>query len=127
MSQVPENLLYTKTHEWVRQENDDTLTVGMTDNAQSLLGDVSQVTLPKINSTLKAGAHCCTVESVKAATDIYAPVDGKVIAINPALKENAKGINSDPYGKGWLFKIKPSKEVITERFLDAKAYKKIEL
>lgn len=106
MSKIPEKLQYTKTHEWVKND-DDTLTVGITDHAQTMLGDLVYVELPEIESNLESGQECAVVESVKAAADIYCPVPGEIIEINDAVIENPQLINQDPYGKGWLFRMRP--------------------
>ncbi|MGC3989940.1 MAG: glycine cleavage system protein GcvH [Chthoniobacteraceae bacterium] len=101
---IPDNLLYTETHEWLRIE-DGIATVGITDHAQEELSDVVFVEMPEISRELKAGEACAVVESVKAASDIYAPAAGKVVAVNEDLVSNPALLNSDPYGTGWLFKI----------------------
>jgi len=101
---IPDNLLYTETHEWLRIE-DGIATVGITDHAQEELSDVVFVEMPEISRELKPGEACAVVESVKAASDIYAPAAGKVVAINEELVSNPALLNSDPYGTGWLFKI----------------------
>jgi glycine cleavage system H protein len=106
MSSVPKALKYSKTHEWVRQD-EDLVTVGITDHAQTMLGDLVYVELPEIENGYEAGQECAVVESVKAAADIYCPVSGEVIEINEDLLENPQLINEDPYGKGWLMRIRP--------------------
>ncbi len=106
MNSVPKKLQYSKTHEWVRKD-DDILTVGITDHAQTMLGDLVYVELPEPESSLESGQECAVVESVKAAADIYSPVSGEVIEINEALFETPQLINDDPYGKGWLFRVRP--------------------
>ncbi len=98
---VPDDLRYAASHEWLRADG----TVGITDHAQAELTDVVYVELPKIGAVIKAGQQCCVVESVKAASDIYAPATGKVAAINDALTSNPALINSDPYGEGWIFRL----------------------
>ncbi|MEO8353035.1 MAG: glycine cleavage system protein GcvH [Chthoniobacteraceae bacterium] len=98
---VPDDLRYATSHEWLRSDG----TVGITDHAQAELTDVVYVELPKIGAAIKAGQQCCVVESVKAASDIYAPATGKVAAINEALTSNPALINSDPYGEGWIFRL----------------------
>jgi glycine cleavage system H protein len=103
---VPKKLKYSKTHEWVRQD-DDILTVGITHHAQTMLGDLVYVELPEIESNIEFNQECATVESVKAAAEIYAPVSGEIIEINEALLENPQLVNEDPYGKGWLFRVRP--------------------
>jgi glycine cleavage system H protein len=106
MSSVPKALKYSKTHEWVRQD-EDIITVGVTDHAQTMLGDLVYVELPEIENSYEAGQECAVVESVKAAADIYCPVSGEVVEINEDLLENPQLINDDPYGKGWLMRIRP--------------------
>jgi glycine cleavage system H protein len=106
MSSVPKTLKYSRTHEWVRQD-DDTYTVGITDHAQCMLGDLVYVELPELEASFEIGQECAVVESVKAAADIYCPVSGEVVEINEALAENPQLVNEDPYGKGWLFRIRP--------------------
>lgn len=106
MSNVPKTLKYSKTHEWIRHD-DDMITVGITDHAQCMLGDLVYVELPEIENTFEFGQECAVVESVKAAADIYCPIPGEVIEINESLLDNPQLVNEDPYGKGWLFRIKP--------------------
>jgi glycine cleavage system H protein len=106
MSSVPKTLKYSKTHEWVRQD-EDMITIGITDHAQTMLGDLVYVELPEPENGFEAGQECAVVESVKAAADIYCPVSGEVIEINELLLENPQLINEDPYGKGWLLRIRP--------------------
>ena len=103
---VPEENRYTASHEWVRMEG-DTAVVGVTDHAQNELTDVVYVELPEIGKTVSAGAQICVVESVKAASDIYAPISGTVLAVNEELSSHPECINTDPFGKGWIFKIQP--------------------
>lgn len=107
MSQVPSELHYTKSHEWVRRDEDGTLTVGITDHAQELLGDLVFVETPEVGAHFDSGDDCAVVESVKAASDVYAPVAGEVTLINDDLADAPETINKDPYGEGWLFKMKP--------------------
>jgi len=106
MNSIPKALKYSKTHEWVRQD-EDVITVGITDHAQCMLGDLVYIELPEPELSLEEGQECAVVESVKAAADIYCPVSGEVIEINEALLENPQLINEDPYGKGWLFRLRP--------------------
>ena len=103
---IPNDLLYAKSHEWLRLEKDSG-TVGITDHAQSELSDVVYVELPKIGRKVAAGEAIATVESVKAASDIYAPVSGEIIAANPVLSSDPGLVNREPYGQGWLFRLKP--------------------
>ncbi|MFC6439039.1 glycine cleavage system protein GcvH [Bowmanella sp. JS7-9] len=106
MSNIPKELRYASTHEWVRDEGDGTFTVGITEHAQELLGDMVFVELPDVGSAVNAGDDCCVAESVKAASDVYAPLTGEIIATNEDLENSPELVNSDPYGDGWLFKIK---------------------
>lgn len=122
MSNIPAELRYAATHEWARLEEDGTVTVGITDHAQDALGDVVFVELPELDIVLQAGTEAGVVESVKAASDIYAPVSGTVIAINEALEEAPETINEDPYGAGWFFKLRPTDTAELEELLDAEGY-----
>ena len=122
MSNLPTGLKYTQTHEWVQQNEDGRLTIGITDHAQELLGDLVFVELPQEGQTYAAEEGCVVMESVKAASDVYAPVSGEITDINPALENAPELVNTDPYGEGWLFKIKPDGEVDMDQFLDADAY-----
>jgi glycine cleavage system H protein len=122
MSQTPENLKYAKTHEWARLEDDGTITVGISDHAQELLGDLVFMELPEVGTSVSAGKECAVVESVKAASDVYAPVSGEITETNAALADSPEIVNSDPYGEGWLFRIKPSDAGELDLMLDAKAY-----
>lgn len=108
MSEVPGELKFTSDHEWVREEEDGSLTVGITDHAQAALGDLVFVELPETEAEFTQGEACAVVESVKAASDVYSPVGGTVAAVNDALAEKPELINGDPYGDGWLFKLSPS-------------------
>ena len=107
MQEIPGDLKFLKSHEWARVEDKGTVTVGISDHAQSLLGDLVYVELPSIGDTVKAGTACAVVESVKAASDVYAPVSGEIIAINEALPDKPETINEDAYGDGWLFVVQP--------------------
>ncbi|WP_087023822.1 glycine cleavage system protein GcvH [Thaumasiovibrio subtropicus] len=122
MSQVPAELKYTDSHEWVRPEGGGIYTVGITDHAQSLLGDMVFVDLPDIEDDVDAGDDCAVAESVKAASDIYAPIGGQIVAINEELDGSPELVNSDPYGDGWLFQIKASDEEEVSDLLDADSY-----
>ena len=122
--QLPDNLKYTDTHEWVRQEADGTVTVGITDHAQEQLGDVVFVDMPEAGRTFKQGEECGVIESVKAAADIYAPVAGEIVASNATLADSPEKINQVPY-ETWLFKIKPQNGAQLQNLLDAAAYQKV--
>jgi len=108
MSELPGDLEYTKDHEWLRREEDGSMTIGITDHAQSSLGDLVYVELPEVGQDLDDGAEMAVVESVKAASDVYAPVAGKVTAVNDELADDPEKINSDPYGDGWIVRMQPS-------------------
>lgn len=105
---IPEDLRYAQSHEWLRTGTDGTGTVGITDHAQAELTDVVFVDLPKVGAEVTAGQQACVVESVKAASDIYSPASGTIVAVNEALSSNPALINTDPYGEGWIFKVKLS-------------------
>jgi glycine cleavage system H protein len=122
MSQAPGELKYAKSHEWARLEEDGTVTVGISDHAQDALGDVVFVELPEEGAELAAGDEAGVVESVKAASDIYAPVGGTVIAVNGELEETPETVNSDPYNDGWFFRLKPTDSGELAQLLDAEAY-----
>jgi glycine cleavage system H protein len=122
MSETPAGLKYTKSHEWVRRESDGTLTVGITDHAQNLMGDLVYVELPEAGRKLEAGKECAVVESVKAASDVYAPVSGEITEVNGALADKPETVNQDPYGEGWMFKLKPANPAELDALLDAAAY-----
>ena len=121
MSEVPSELKYAKSHEWVRVEEDGLMTVGISDHAQALLGDLVFVELPEVGSELAAEDEACVVESVKAASDVYMPVSGEIVEVNEALADEPEIINSSPYDNGWLFKVQPSAEEV-EDLMDAEAY-----
>lgn len=123
MSNTPSELKYAKSHEWVRVEADGSVTIGITDHAQNALGDVVFVELPKPGRSLGATEACAVVESVKAASDVYAPVAGEVIATNTALTDAPEVLNTDPYGAGWMWKMKPSAAADLGALLDAAGYR----
>ncbi|MEZ5530463.1 MAG: glycine cleavage system protein GcvH [Porticoccaceae bacterium] len=122
MSEIPSDLKYASTHEWARDEGDGTVTVGITDHAQDALGDVVYVELPEVGSTVTAGDEAGVVESVKAASDIYAPVSGEVVAVNDVLENKPETINDSPYDDGWFYKIKMSDPEELEDLLNADGY-----
>ncbi|CAK0757388.1 glycine cleavage system H protein [Gammaproteobacteria bacterium] len=113
---------YTKTHEWVRHEQDGTVTVGITAHAEDLLGDMVYVQLPEIGRTLAAGEECGVVESVKAASDIYSPLAGEVVAVNDSLDSTPESINNDPYGEGWILRLRPANPVDMDALMEREAY-----
>ncbi len=122
MSNVPNDLKYSKEHEWLRKEADGTYTVGITEHAQQLLGDMVFVDLPEVGKTVSAGDDCAVAESVKAASDIYAPISGEIVAVNESLGDEPELVNAEPYGDGWIFRIKASDESQVAALLSADAY-----
>ncbi len=122
MSDVPAELYYAKSHEWVRKNDDGTLTVGISDHAQELLGDLVFVDVPDVGSCFDQAEDCAVVESVKAASDIYCPVAGEVIEVNEALADSPEIINSDPYVDGWIFNLKPTDLDELDELLSAEDY-----
>lgn len=122
MSNIPAELRYAKSHEWLRAESDGTVTVGITDYAQNSLGDITYVQVPKVGAVLKAGETFGVVESVKAASDLYAPVAGTVVAVNAQLESAPETVNHAPYGDGWMLKLKPADGADAAALLDAGAY-----
>ncbi len=125
MSNVPAGLRYAKSHEWLKLEGDGTATVGISDYAQNSLGDITYVQMPKVGTTFKAGETFGVVESVKAASDIYAPVAGPVLAVNPALEAAPETVNRAPYTDGWMIKLRPADAAAAGGLLDPVAYGKI--
>lgn len=125
MSNIPQDLRYAKSHEWVRLEADGTATIGITDFAQDSLGDITYVQTPKVGATIKAGEAFGVVESVKAASDLYAPVGGTVTAVNAALQNAPETVNRAPYSDGWMLKLKASEPGAVNRLLDASAYARV--
>lgn len=121
MSNVPADLKYTEEHEWLRSEADGVMTVGITDHAQSTLGDIVYLELPEVGNTVAAGDAVGVVESVKAASDIYSPIAGEIVAVNEAIRDTPEAVNSDAY-ENWLFKIKPASDASTDKLIDAAAY-----
>jgi glycine cleavage system H protein len=122
MSQIPAELRYTKSHEWVRTLPDGSVEIGITDHAQQALGDLVFVEVPEAGRQLSAGDACAVVESVKAASDVYSPVGGEVLAGNEALATQPELINQDPYGKGWILRLKPAAGGAAGALMDAGAY-----
>ena len=122
MSNLPTELKYTESHEWALKNEDGTITVGITDHAQEALGDLVFVELPEVGDDVGAKDQCCVVESVKAASDIYSPVSGEIVAVNESLEEAPEQVNSEPYDAGWLFRIEPSNESELDDLLDADGY-----
>jgi glycine cleavage system H protein len=122
MSNIPEDLKYTQTHEWVSTEADGSARIGITDHAQEALGDLVFVELPSVGDQVDQGDACAVVESVKAASDIYSPITGEVVAVNEDLEDDPGLVNNDPYGDGWLYAVSPSDEAEMGALLDAAAY-----
>ena len=118
----PSDLKYTKTHEWLRDNGDGTVTIGITEHAQELLGDVVFVELPEVETVLSADETCGVIESVKAASDMYAPLDGEVTEVNEELDSEPELINSAPFGEGWIFTMKPNSMADLEDLMDADEY-----
>lgn len=125
MSSIPKELKYASTHEWVRNEGDGIYTVGITEHAQDLLGDMVFVELPDVGANVAAGDDVAVAESVKAASDIYAPIAGEIVAINDELEDAPETVNNDPYGDGWLFKIKADDASEVDSLLDAAGYQAV--
>ncbi|MEX0899579.1 MAG: glycine cleavage system protein GcvH [Gammaproteobacteria bacterium] len=125
MSDIPKNLKFAKSHEWARAEDDGTVTIGISDHAQGALGDLVFVEPPGIGDTIEANSACAVVESVKAASDVYSPIAGTVVAVNDLLDSTPELVNSDPYGKGWLFRMRPDGDDALGALLDADAYAKV--
>lgn len=125
MSNIPADLRYAKSHEWLRPESDGSVTIGITDYAQNSLGDITYVQMPKVGTAIKAGETFGVVESVKAASDLYAPVGGVVTAVNAKLDSAPETVNQAPYGDGWMLKVKPADPVAASAMLDAAAYGKL--
>ena len=125
MSNIPADLRYAKSHEWAKAENDGMVTIGITDYAQNSLGDITYVQVPKVGAAVKAGETFGVVESVKAASDLYSPVSGTVVAVNSVLESAPETVNRSPYGEGWMLKVKPSDSAAMNALLDAGAYGKI--
>jgi len=125
LSKFPDDLKYTTSHEWVKVEEDGTVTVGISDHAQDALGDIVFIDLPEVDTQVIAKDEVAVVESVKAASDIYAPITGEIIAINETLVDAPDTVNTDPYGEGWFFRVKPDDDNELAELLDAEAYKEI--
>jgi len=122
MSEIPGDLRYARTHEWARLEEDGTVTVGITDYAQEALGDVVFVEHPEVGQLLRPSDEAGVVESVKAASDIYSPIAGTVVAVNALLEDTPESVNQDPFGEGWFFRIEPDDVVDLDALMDAEAY-----
>ncbi len=122
MSEIPGDLKFLSSHEWVRLDDDGTATVGISDHAQAQLGDLVYVELPSVGDSVDAGTTAAVVESVKAASDVYTPISGEVIAVNESLADQPEAINGDAFGEGWLFRVRVSNSAELDELLDADAY-----
>jgi glycine cleavage system H protein len=122
MSNIPVDLKYVKSHEWVRVNDDGTVTVGISDSAQDQLGDMVFVELPEVGASVTGEEACAVVESVKAASDVYAPVSGEIVEVNEDLGDSPETVNQDPYGNGWIFRMQPSDAAEVNGLMDADAY-----
>lgn len=125
MSNIPADLKYVKSHEWVKKQADGSVVIGITDHAQHALGDLVFVEVPKAGRKLAANEACAVVESVKAASDVYAPIAGEVLESNAALANAPEILNTDPYGAGWMWKLKPANPADVDALLDAAGYQKV--
>ncbi len=125
MSELPGDLLYTNDHEWLRREDDGTVTIGITDHAATALGDLVYVELPEIEQEVESGGEMAVVESVKAASDVYAPIAGSIVAVNEDLADEPEKINSEPYGEGWIVRITPSDDIDESGLLTPDAYQQL--
>ncbi len=124
MSEIPAELKYSKDHEWVREQDDGSVVLGITDHAQVSLGDLVFVELPENDTVVEAGDACAVVESVKAASDVYLPLSGTIVEANEALADSPELVNTDPYGKGWLFRFKPDTPAQLEELLASEDYER---
>lgn len=122
MNELPGDLLYTSEHEWLRREDDGSVTVGITDHAQAALGDLVYVELPEVDQDVEAGGDMAVVESVKAASDVYAPIAGTVVAVNEDLSDDPEKINADPYGDGWIVRLQPGDAIDERELMTPDAY-----
>jgi glycine cleavage system H protein len=122
MSDFPESLRYSKDHEWARLEDDGSVTIGITQHAVEALGDITMVTLPEVGASMEAGENFGDIDSVKAVSELYAPIDGEVIAVNEELEDSPETVNEAPYEGGWMIKVKPSNAAQLEELMDAAKY-----
>ncbi len=125
MSAIPEELRYTKTHEWLRMMEDGHVEIGITEHAQDMMGDMVFVELPEVGTAVSTGEDCAVVESVKAASDVYAPVGGEIVEVNSELADAPETINQDPYQRGWLFRLRPADPAETGKLLDSAGYERV--
>ena len=124
MSEVPEQLMYTEEHEWLRLEDDGNVTVGITDHAQAALGELVFVEVPENGADFGSGDACAVVESVKAASDVYCPLEGEVTAVNESLADEPELVNSSPYDDGWIFRLRPADATVLDGMMDGEAYQR---
>lgn len=122
MSELPGDLLYTRDHEWLRREDDGSVTIGITDHAQHALGDLVYVELPEVGQVVSEAGEMAVVESVKAASDVYAPISGEIVEVNDELADDPEKINSDPYGEGWIVRMEPSDGIDEDGLLSPDDY-----
>lgn len=125
MSELPGDLLYTKDHEWLRREDDGSVTIGITDHAATALGDLVYVELPEVEQDVEAQGEMAVVESVKAASDVYAPIAGTVAAVNDDLADDPEKINAEPYGDGWIVRLTPSEDIDESELMSPDAYQQL--
>ena len=125
MSELPGDLLYTKDHEWLRREDDGSVTIGITDHAATALGDLVYVELPEVDQEVEAAGEMAVVESVKAASDVYAPIAGTVAAVNDELADDPEKINAEPYGEGWIVRMMPSADIDESEMMSPDAYQQL--
>ncbi|MCP4302043.1 MAG: glycine cleavage system protein GcvH [Gammaproteobacteria bacterium] len=125
MSELPGDLLYTKDHEWLRREDDGSVTIGITDHAASALGDLVYVELPEVGQDIESGGEMAVVESVKAASDVYAPIGGSVAAVNEDLVDDPEKINVEPFGEGWIVRMQPSDDIDESELLSPGDYQQL--
>ena len=122
MSNIPVELKYAKTHEWARINDDGSVTVGISDSAQDQLGDMVYIEVPEVGVTVTAEEACAVIESVKAASDIYAPIGGEIVEVNESLADTPETVNQDVYGEGWIFRLTPTDKGEMDALMDADAY-----
>jgi glycine cleavage system H protein len=125
MSNIPVDLKYASTHEWLRLNDDGSATVGITDNAQDQLGDMVFVEVPETGHVVTAGEACAVVESVKAASDVYAPVGGEIVEVNEGLADSPETVNQDAYGEGWILRMRPADATELDKLMDAETYESL--
>jgi glycine cleavage system H protein len=122
MSEIPDSLKYTQSHEWLRDRGDGIIEIGITDHAQDALGELVYVETPEVGRQIDAGETCATVESVKSASDVYSPIGGEIVDANDSLADAPEKVNNDPYGNGWLARIRAAEGTVLDGFMDAAAY-----